>query len=264
MRFRQAVALAAWMSMIGTTGLGAQSAADHVASGVAARRAMDVNEALRHFEAALAADSSDYEANWQAAVTLIDIGKQTPDEVKSAERDSLYARAERYARRAVRVRPAGADGHFALANAIGRTSLTKGKRERVQRAAEIRAEALRAIELDPRHDGAYHVLGRWNAEIMRLSGVERFFARNFLGGEVFNAASWDGAVANMEKAVELNPRRIFHRLDLAEIYVDLERFTDARTQLSRVAALPPADPGDAQYKARAAQLAERIAGESGG
>lgn len=225
---------------------------------MAARNALNASEAARHFVAAVAADSTSYEANWLAALTLIDAGKETPDDVKSPARDSLYERAEVYARRAVRVRPDGADGHFVLANAIGRASLTKGKRERVQRAAEIRAEALKALQLDPRHDGAYHVLGRWNAEIMRLSGVERFFAKNFLGGDVFNAASWSGAVANMERAVELNPRRIFHRLDLAQIYLDVDRRQDAKTQLQRVAALPPSDPGDVTYKQAAAELLNQL------
>ena len=34
-------------------------------------------------------------ANWRAALTLITLGAETPDSVKSPERDSLYARAER-------------------------------------------------------------------------------------------------------------------------------------------------------------------------
>ena len=134
----------------------------------------------------------------------------------------------------------------------------RARRSGSDRAAEIRSEALRAIQLNPRHDGAYHVLGRWNAEIMRLSGPTRFLAKNFLGADIFNQASWDGAVSNMEKAVELNPRRIYHRLDLAEVYVDRGRYSDARTQLQRVALLPVADPLDPTYKQQAAELLKKI------
>ena len=61
-----------------------------------------------------------------------------------------------------------------------------GKKERIRRAKIIRSEALRTLALDPSHDGAYHVLGRWNAEIMRLSGLSRFFAKHFLGARVFD------------------------------------------------------------------------------
>jgi tetratricopeptide (TPR) repeat protein len=246
-------------SIIAAGPLGAQTVAEHVSAGVAAREARDPAGALKHFQAALAQDSMDYQANWEAALALIDLGKATPDEVKSPARDSMYALAEVYARRAATANPSDAEGHFALANAVGRASLTKSKKERVQRAAEIRSEALRAIQLNPRHDGAYHVLGRWNAEIMRLSGATRFFARNFLGGDVFNQASWEGAVSNLEKAVELNPRRIYHRLDLAEVYVDRGRYSDARTQLQRVEALPVSDPLDPTYKQQAAELLKKIA-----
>jgi tetratricopeptide (TPR) repeat protein len=154
----------------------------------------------------------------------------------------------------------GADGHFAVAAAVGLASLTKGKKERIRRARVIRDQALRAIELNPRHDGAYHILGRWNAEIMRLSGMTRFFAKSFLGAGIFKQASWEGAVTNLEKAVELDPRRIYHRLDLAEVYVNRHRFADARSQLQQIALLPVSDVLDPTYKAQAAELLQRIAG----
>ena len=255
MRFGRLIVAA---SVLAAAPLGAQNVAEHVSAGIAACQARDLAGALKHFQAALAQDSMNYQANWEAALALIDLGKATPDDVKSPARDSLYALAEVYARRAATANPSDAEGHFALANAIGRASLTKSKKERVQRASEIRNEALRAIQLNPRHDGAYHVLGRWNAEIMRLSGATRFFAKNFLGGDVFNQASWEGAVSNMEKAVELNPRRIYHRLDLAEVYVDRGRYSDARTQLQRVEALPISDPLDPTYKQQAADLLKKI------
>lgn len=239
--------------------LAGQTAGAEVQAGIAARDSLDAEGALRHFQRAAALDSNDYEANWRAALSLIDVGTETPDSIKSPARDSMYALSETYARRAVALRPEDAEGHFVLADAIGRASLTKGKKERVQRAKEIRDEALRAIQLNPKHDGAFHILGRWNAEIMRLSGVERFFARNFLGGDVFSKASWDGAVANLERAVELNPRRIFHRLDLARVYIDVKRYAEARTQLERIQILPPSDPGDPANKRDAATLLSEIA-----
>lgn len=245
-----------WMLAAGPAA--AQTAADHVAMGIAARNALDARRALMHFEAALALDSLDYEANWQAALSLIDIGAETPDDIHSPARDSLYARAELLARRATEARPEGADGHFVLANAIGRVALTASLREKIRRAEEVRLEAIKAIRLDPRHDGGYHVLGRWHAEVMRLSAATRFLARTFLGGAVLSEASWDSAVANMEQAVELNPERIIHRLDLAEIYLDVGREADARVQLERIAHLTPRDPGDPEYQRRAAERLESL------
>lgn len=240
----------------------AQSVQDHVHLGVQATDQRDLPAALQHFEAALALDSTDYEANWRGSDALVDIGKQTPDSIRSPERDAMYGKAEVWARRAVAKDPNGADGHFALAQAIGRASLTLGKKERVKRAKEIRDEALKAIDLDPRHDGAYHVLGRWNAEIMRLSGIQRFFAKSFLGGEVFNQASWANAMQYMEKAVSVRPDYIYHHLDLAEMYIDQDRWADARSQLELIDTLPVIDAADPHYKTEAQRLLGTIRNKS--
>jgi hypothetical protein len=134
-----------------------------------------------------------------------------------------------------------------------------GKKERIRRARIIRDEARRTLALDPRHDGAYHILGRWNAEIMRLSGLSRFFAKTMLGGGIFGEASWEGAISNMERAVALDPGRLYHRLELAEIYVDRKRYDDARAQLAEIEALPDREIMDSVYRREAVALARRIA-----
>lgn len=241
-------------------GQAAPDATALVQEGIAAHLARDMPTALARFEAALAADSTSYEAAWRAGETLLDIGKQTPDTVKSPARDSLYARAEGYGRQAVALNPGGTDGRYVLAAAIGRASLTKSKKERVRRAAEIRAEALTALELDASNHKAYHVMGRWNAEIMRLSGLERFFAKTFLGGKIFSAASWDSAVVYMDRAVAASPETIYHHLDLAEILAERGRYTEARSHLEEVARLPVFDVMDPAYKDQAQALERRIHG----
>jgi tetratricopeptide (TPR) repeat protein len=250
---------AALLWIVAPAQLAGQSVADHVAMGMAAIDAHDLRTGLAHFEAALAMDSTDYAANWRAAIALLDQGEQIPDSIQSAERDSLYARAEVLARRAVAADSLGAEGHFAVAASVGRASLTMGKKERIRRAKIIRDEALRTIELDPDHDGAYHILGRWNAEIMRLSGLSRFFAKSFLGAGIFRQASWEAAITNMQRAVELDPARIYHRLELARIYADRKRYQEARDQLGQIEALPDRELLDPVYRERAAALAKRIA-----
>jgi tetratricopeptide (TPR) repeat protein len=239
--------------------LPAQQAADHVALGVAANEAHDLKTALQHFQAALEQDSSNYEANWRGAIVLLTLGEQLGEKRKNPERDSLYAEAERYARRAVISNPSGADGHFALAAAVGRGSLTMGTKAKIRRASVIRSEALRTLALNPQHDGAYHILGRWNAEIMRLSGFSRFFAKSFMGGGIFGKASWAQAIYNMQKAVELDPGRIYHHLELAEIYAERKRPADAQAQLRLVDSLPDREVMDSTYKQEAAALERRLA-----
>ena len=234
---------------------------EQIELGIAAHRGRDPVRARHYLEQAIALDSTSYEAQWRLAEVLMDIGKQTPDSVKSPARDSLYELSEAHARIAASLQPDSVDGHYTLAAAIGRASLTKSKKERVKRATEIREVALRALAIDSTHDKTQHVLGRWNAEIMRLSGFERFFAKTFLGGKIFNAASWDSAVVYMDRAVALSPSTIYHRLTLAGILVDRKRYTEAREQLHRVAELPIYDVMDPQYKADAAALLEEIEGK---
>lgn len=241
--------------------LEAQAVDESIAKGIEAQRAREPMSALAYLENALEIDSTNYEANWRSAEVLMDIGKQTPDSVKSPERDSIYVKAEARARRAALANPEGADGHYVLASAIGRASLTKSKKERVKRAGEIRSEALRALELDPQHHNAMHVMGRWNAEIMRLSGLERFFAKNFLGGKIMNAAAWDSAFVYMDRAIAISPENIYHHLDLAEMLIDRKRYSEARIHLTRIGELPIYDVLDPQHQRDAAALLQKIEGK---
>lgn len=231
---------------------------DPLAEGIAAMERHELVHARTMFEASLQRDPGSYDSNWRIAHVLLDLGKVIPDSVQSPPRDTLYLLAVSYARRAVAANPDGADGHFVLANALGRSSLSRGTRERVKVAMEIRTEALRALALDPAHSGAYHVLGRWHAEIERLSGIKRFVAREFLGGAILEAASWDEAERNMRLAVQHGPGRIYHRLDLAHVLLDRDKPGAAREQLEAIGRMPAHEPMDAEYQREAAALLHRI------
>ncbi len=229
----------------------AQSPSEHVAAGDRAAAALKAPEALDDYKAAIAADSNSGEAYWKASRTLVDLGEYEPDKDKQKE---LYAEAEQDAKRAVELRPSDPEAHFSVARAIGRVALSLGKKERVRYAKEVRAQALETLQLDSVHAGANHVMGRWNAEIMRLSGFSRFMAKNFLGGDVFGTASWAEAVRYMERAVALDPVRITHHLDLAEVYRDRKKPGDiekAKVQFQAVIDGPTTDYNDPHYKKEA-------------
>ncbi|MBI4421667.1 MAG: tetratricopeptide repeat protein [Gemmatimonadetes bacterium] len=239
----------------------AQSAAEFVAAGDSLAAALRPDLALPRYGAAAARDSTLYVALWKAGRAAVDVAKQieTDDERSRATRGSLYRLARDYAERAIRMDSTGADGHFVLALALGRLARTSRGRERVRFGRVIYQEAARAIALRPDHDGAHHILGAWHAEARRLSAVERFFARLLLGAGFLSMASRDSAVTHLARAVKLNPGYIYHRLELAEVYVDLGRYQDAREQLLRMADVPDSDVMDGRYRARAAQLINEIA-----
>lgn len=197
-----------------------------------------------------AADPSTYAELWQAAAEAVDRGEF---ETNASVRSALYAKATAYARRAVALNPNDPEGHFHLSRAIGRTALALGPRDRVKLGIEVRESALAALRLAPRHPGALHVMGVWHAEIMRLNGLARTVAKAFLGGQVFGTASWDEAVRHLELAVQVEPTRLVHRLDLARIYRDVGRTADARTEYRAAINAPAFDPNDGVYRRHATE-----------
>lgn len=194
---------------------------------------------------------------WRRAIALVDAAKLLPDSARTTA-DSLLAQAVAEAREAVRLAPDLAHAHFAVALALGQAGLSHGARDRVRDAATIREAALRALALDPDHDGAWHVLGRWHADIRRLSGVERFVARRILGGATFGDATWEGAIRALEQAVALRPDWIFHRLDLALVLRDAGRSPEALPHLEAIPSLPIRDAADGRYRAQAGDLLRQL------
>ena len=65
-------------------------------------------------------------------------------------------------------------------------------------------------------------------------------------------ASWDSAVVNMERAVALHPQLVYHRLELAGVYLDVAQPVKAIDQLQAIESLPIGDPMDPYYKRLAA------------
>ena len=239
----------AFASMILLPGIAqGQSAAQDISLGDQEQINFNPAAALVHYEAAIAADSSNGEALGKASRAAVDVGEQTTD---ATARTELYRKGEQYARRAIAASPNDPEAHFHLARALGRRALTLGVRDRVRYANDIRAQALLALKLDPNHPGALHVLGVWNAEVMRLNGFERFFARNVLGGKTFGEANWKDAVSYLERAVAIDPDRLAHHLDLGKIYLDVDDKAKARAQFELVVDGRRTDVNDPQYKREA-------------
>jgi len=240
----RAVIIAA--TVLASTSLSAQSAAEHLVLGDKDYEAMNAAGALRHYQEAIRIDANNAQALWKASVQSIDLG-----EFNDAARDSLYRLGEQYARRAVQADPKSSMAHFALAKSLGRRALSLGARERVKYAGEVRKEALEALTLDSLNAGALHVMGMWHANIMRLSGFTRFLAKNLLGGKTFSEANWNDAARSLERAVSLEPDRVVHHLDLASVYRDRGEKEKAREQYQIALRLKLKDYNDKSYKAQA-------------
>jgi tetratricopeptide (TPR) repeat protein len=225
----------------------AQTAADHIAMGDRDHAAMNAPSALHHYEEAIKLEPKSYDALWKAAREAADAGEYAAP----AERDADYTLAEQYARRAVEANPRDAEGHFHLARALGRRALSLGKRDRVKYAGDVRTHALEALELNPKHPGALHVMGMWNYNVMQLSGMTRFMAKTFLGGKVFDSANWNDAQRYMEESVAADPERLVHHLDLARVYAARGDKTKAAQQYELVIRGPRTEYNDKRYQSEA-------------
>ncbi len=228
----------------------------HMALGDSATARFDAPTALREYQAAIALDSGSALAFAMASKTAVDLGESaTP----GSDQNVFYQQGESYARRAVALDSTSADNWFHLARALGRAALSKGVRERVRYAVEIRECALHALALNPDHPGALHVLGMWNAEVKRLNGFSLFFARRFLGGGILGKANWADARRLLEKAVALDPDRLSHHLDLAGIYASMGETDSALREYQFVlAATVQTDVNDPIYKAQASAALKRL------
>ena len=234
---------------------GAQTAASRIALGDKEYVAMNAAAALRHYQAAIADDPKSYEALWKAARSAVDLSEyERNDEMRGVH----YRNAELYARRAVTANPSDAEGHFNLARALGKNALTQGPKARIKYAGDVRAQALECLQIKPKHPGCLHVMGMWNAEVMRLSGFTRMMAKNFLGGKVFGSASWAEAKRYMEASVASEPDRIVHRLDLAGVYRDMGDKAKARSEYEAVMKMPTRDFNDRHYKGEAEAALRRL------
>lgn len=204
-----------------------------------------------------ARDSATFEALWKTGRAAVDVGQGIKDEDQAHR---WYKRGEGWARRAIQLRGDRPEGHFVLAEALGLIALDVGVRQRVQMATEIRSEALATIAADSDYAGGWHILGRWNEGIMDLSGASRFFAKAFLGAQVFGEASWDKAERDLARAARLEPKRIVHRLALGRVYMKTDQPEKARAELQATLALPPQDEQDCDYLGEARALLEKLRG----
>ena len=170
----------------------------------------------------------------------------------------LVAAAVEHAREAVKIAQDSAAGHLELAVALGRQALKEGPKTQLSLSREIRSEVDRTLALDPAQGRAWHVLAMWNRKLASLNFIERAVAKTVLGG-VPKGASMENAVADLQKAIELEPAYVNHRLELGRTFMQLKRTSEARRELERAVALPPAgSPLDPKYQAEARELLARL------
>ena len=199
-------------------------------------QAMHAPEALALYDQAAKADPDDVEI-------LLRISQQCSNligQAKSpAEAMDYGRRSLEEAKRAEALAPDNPKAHLAVAVAYGRLTDFEDNRTKVEYSRYVKAEAEKTLELDPREDFAYHVLGRWNYAVATLNPVLKLIARFVYGG--MPDASIEEAVRDYQKAIELAPQRVIHHHELARAYAALGQMEDARKEWATELTLKPED-----------------------
>ena len=251
--------LGAGLSLLALTlaparGRAARSSAEEIDAGAAAYAAGGLDSARAAFDRAVHLAPHSFTALRWLARAESDLG----EDAKGEDQRKLFASAVEHARAAVAVAPDSARGHLELAVALGRQALREGPRTRLALSREIKAEADRAIAQDPGLGRAYHVRAVWNRKIAGLNMFERSMAQAVLGG-VPKGASMDNAIADLQKAIELEPNYVNHHLELGRTLLEMNREADARRALQKAVALPPtSSPRDARYQDEARELLRKL------
>jgi tetratricopeptide (TPR) repeat protein len=160
-----------------------------------------------------------------------DVVDDLPDDAKKKGYD--YAlESVAYAKKAVEADQKSSEAHLAAAIAYGVMTDFVDDRTKMEYSKIIKAEAEKAIELDPKNDYAYLVLARWNFEMTQLNPILKGFAELLYGQ--MPPASQEKALEDFQKAIELAPDKMIHHFCYGEALARLGRKAEARAEYQKV------------------------------
>ena len=137
------------------------------------------------------------------------------EEVKVA----AYERARDLAKRATELAPSNPDAHLWYAITLGTWSQAKGLLHSALALRNLRREVDRVLELDPKNIEAHIMAGSIARELPLLLGGDRKESEE-----------------HFKTAQRLDPRLTGARIELAQLYVNMGRYAEARQELQAVLA----------------------------
>jgi len=164
--------------------------------------------------------------------------------------------AEEYSVRAAAAGPNDSEAQLATGITLGKMAPYLPSKQQVAASPRIKESADKALALDPRNDTAWHVLGRWNRVLADTNGVKRALAGILFGK--LPKGSYEEAERDMRKAIELNPNRLMHYIELGRIYAQMGRKDDARFYIKKGLEMPDAEKDDAETKERGRETLAKL------
>ncbi|TND09374.1 MAG: hypothetical protein FD123_1336 [Bacteroidetes bacterium] len=203
------------------------------------------SDAFPIFQSLLKGDSSNVNYLQYTSYLYSRMGFRQPTE---EAKQRYYKIAEYLAKKAIAADEKSAEAHYAYALALGRINENASSKQKIANAKLIKKEADRTIELNPKHGGAYHILGRWHRTIAGFSTIEKGMINSFYGG-VPPGASYEKAVECFAKAVEMEGDYMLHKYELAFTYNEMGKEAYAKVWVQKAMQLPQLNNDDKEtYK----------------
>lgn len=212
-------------------------------------------ESLEILKGHLGRAPSDYPAWVLAARAALVLGFADKN---SGSADAWFNRAITYGDGAQAIDSLGEDGRYATLAARGRLALMGSPIERARLGRQVEREALALLAIDSLHAGAHNALGKVYFAIARLSPIQRFFARAWLGNDPIGRATWKAAEYHLRRTVELQAQWNFYHLDLGEPLLDRNQLHAARCQFRTAESLPLETPQQVGFRKQAQAILDQI------
>jgi tetratricopeptide (TPR) repeat protein len=161
-----------------------------------------------------------------------------------------------FANRAATLAPKNAEAQLSPAISYGKMLPFMGSKDQIKASPIIKTAVDRALRLDPTNDNAWHILGRWNRVLANVNPVKRVLAKAIYGD--LPVTTNEEAEKCLLKAIEINPNRLMHHIELGRIYVEMGRKDDARRCIQEGLAMPDKEKDDPEMKEIGRQLLQKL------
>lgn len=165
----------------------------------------------------------------------------------NADKIKHYQTAEHLAKKAIKANDNSADAHYVYAMALGRINENASSKQKISNAKLIKTQVDKAIALNPKLAGAYHILGRWHRTIANFSAIEKAMINSFFGG-VPQGGTYEDAIKSFMTAISLEPKYMLHQYELAQTYYDMGKKVEAKLWAEKALQNTPISEDDVKAK----------------
>ena len=161
-----------------------------------------------------------------------------------------------FAQRAAALAPKDAEAQLSPAISYGKMLPFMKSKDQVDASPKIKEAVDRTLQLNPKSDTAWHILGRWNRVLADINPLKRLLAGALYGN--LPVTTHEAAEKCLLKAIALNPNRLMHYIELGRIYSAMGRKEEARKVIEKGLAMPNKEKDDPEMRTIGQELLKKL------